>query len=68
MKYVVLIEKTATGYSAHVPDLPGCIAAATTYDETVQLINEAIPFHIEGMRMHGEVVPEPSTLAETVEV
>jgi predicted RNase H-like HicB family nuclease len=68
VKYVVLIEKTASGYSAHVPDLPGCIAAASTYDGTVQLINEAIPFHIEGMRMNGDVVPEPSTLAETVEV
>lgn len=68
MKYVVLIERTATGYSAHVPDLPGCIAAATTYHETVQLINEAIPFHIEGLRMNGDMVPEPSTLAETVEV
>lgn len=68
MKYVVLIEKTPTGYSAHVPDLPGCIAAANTYDATVQLINEAIPFHLEGMRMNGESIPEPSTLAETVEV
>ena len=38
-KYVVLIEKTANGYSAHVPDLPGCIAAATTYPETLALIH-----------------------------
>jgi predicted RNase H-like HicB family nuclease len=67
-KYVALIEKTATGYSAHVPDLPGCIAAAGTYDETVGLIAEAIEFHIEGMRLHGEQVPAPSTTAELVEV
>jgi predicted RNase H-like HicB family nuclease len=32
-KYVALIEKTSTGYSAHVPDLPGCVAAAATYKE-----------------------------------
>jgi predicted RNase H-like HicB family nuclease len=67
-KYVALIEKTSTGYSAHVPDLPGCIAAAGTYVETVDLIHEAIEFHIEGMLLHGEMVPEPVTLAETVEV
>lgn len=67
-KYVALIEKTGNGYSAHVPDLPGCIAAAFTYDETVKLIHEAIEFHVEGMRLHGEQVPEPSTLAELVEV
>ena len=67
-RYVALIEKTGTGYSAHVPDLPGCVAAAATYDETVRLIHDAIEFHIEGMLLHGEAVPEPTTLAETVEV
>ncbi len=67
-KYVALIEKTGTGCSAHVPDLPGCIAAAETYRETVSLIHEAIEFHIEGMLLHGEHVPEPTTLAEMVEV
>jgi predicted RNase H-like HicB family nuclease len=45
-RYVALIEKTGTGYSAHVPDLPGCIAAAESYGETVKLIHEAIEFHI----------------------
>ncbi len=67
-RYVALIEKTNTGYSAHVPDLPGCVAAAATYAETLDLIQEAIEFHIEGMLLHGERVPEPVTLAETVEV
>jgi predicted RNase H-like HicB family nuclease len=67
-RYVALIEKTGTGYSAHVPDLPGCIAAAEGYEETVQLIHEAIEFHIEGMILHGERVPAPTTRAETVEV
>ena len=68
IRYVALIEKTGTGYSAHVPDLPGCIAAAETYDETVQLIHDAMEFHIEGMILHGEKVPPPTTAAESVEV
>jgi predicted RNase H-like HicB family nuclease len=67
-RYVALIEKTGTGYSAHVPDLPGCIAAAENYGETVKLIHEAIEFHSEGMLLHGERVPAPTTLAELVEV
>lgn len=67
-RYVALIEKTGTGFSAHVPDLPGCVAAAATYGETVSLIHEAIEFHIAGMLLHGEYVPEPTTLAELVEV
>jgi predicted RNase H-like HicB family nuclease len=67
-RFVALIEKTGKGYSAHVPDLPGCVAAAPSYSETVNLIHEAIEFHIEGMILQGEDVPEPTTLAETVEV
>ena len=45
--YTVFFEPTASGYSAHVPDLPGCIAVAPTLEETRQLIREAIEFHIE---------------------
>lgn len=67
-KYTVFIEPTATGYSAYVPDLPGCVAAAATLEETRQLIKEAIEFHIEGMRMNGDAVPEPTQLVEQVEV
>ena len=54
-RYTVFIEPTATGYSAHVPDLPGCIAAASTLEETRQLIKEAIEFHVEGMRINGDL-------------
>ncbi|MBV9745420.1 MAG: type II toxin-antitoxin system HicB family antitoxin [Acidobacteriia bacterium] len=63
-KYLVFFEKTATGYSAHLPDLPGCVAAAPTLEETRLLIREAIEFHIEGLRLHGEAIPEPTTLVE----
>ena len=41
-KYTVFFGQTATGYSAHVPDLPGCVAAGATLEETRQLIREAI--------------------------
>jgi predicted RNase H-like HicB family nuclease len=67
-KYTVFFEPTATGYSAHVPDLPGCVAAASTLEETRQLMREAIEFHIEGMRMHGEAIPEPTPHIEQIEV
>jgi predicted RNase H-like HicB family nuclease len=66
--YTVFIEETATGYSAHVPDLPGCVAAASTLDETRELIREAIEFHIEGMRLSGELVPEPTRRVEQIDV
>jgi predicted RNase H-like HicB family nuclease len=67
-RYTVFIEPTATGFSAYVPDLPGCVAAASTLEETRDLIKEAIEFHIEGMRMNGEVIPEPTRHVEQIEV
>jgi predicted RNase H-like HicB family nuclease len=66
MKYAVLFEKTQTGYSAYVPDLPGCIAAGSSFEETADLMREAIHLHIEGMREDGESIPEPTTIAEYI--
>jgi predicted RNase H-like HicB family nuclease len=66
--YTVFFEPTATGYSAHVPDLPGCIAAAATLEETRELMREAIEFHIEGMRINGDAVPEPTPHIEQIDV
>lgn len=68
MKYVVIIEKTGTGYSAYLPDLPGCIAAAPTQEEVMRLLSEAVPDHIQLMREHGEPVPAPSTEIRNLEV
>jgi predicted RNase H-like HicB family nuclease len=62
LKYLVLFRRTKTGYSAHVRDLPGCVAAAATLEVTRHLIREAIEFHIEGMRLHGEAVPDTPKL------
>ena len=68
MKYLVVYEKSETGWGAYVPDLPGLGAAGKTLDETKQLIREAIDFHIKGMKLHGESVPEPSVITEYLSV
>jgi predicted RNase H-like HicB family nuclease len=67
MKYLVIYEHTPTGFSAFVPDLPGCVAAGAALDETRKLIAGAIELHLSGMREDGESIPEPS-LFEMVEV
>ncbi len=33
MRYAVVIEKTETGYSAYVPDLPGCVSVGGTREQ-----------------------------------
>ncbi len=59
MKYTIVLEKGDSGFGAFVPDLPGCIAAGETREETLTLIQEAIQFHIEGLKEAGESVAAP---------
>ena len=68
MRYAIVVEKGPTSYGAYVPDLPGCVAAAATWEEVLQLIREAIEFHREEMRQDGLAVPEPSSGVEYVEL
>jgi predicted RNase H-like HicB family nuclease len=65
MKYLVIYEKTATGYSAYAPDLPGCITTGPTLEETERFMREAIEFHLEGLREDGLPVPAPTTTADS---
>lgn len=50
MKFIVVIEKGENSYGAYVPDLPGCVAVGESREEALQLIKEAIDFHIEPLR------------------
>ncbi len=68
MRYMVVIEKGPTSWGAHVPDLPGCAAVGESREEVLELIREAIEFHIEGLRIDGLPIPEPSSQGEFVEV
>ena len=60
-KYLIIIEKTNTGFSAYSPDLHGCIATGANKDETLKNIHEAIDFHLEGMILENIDIPEPET-------
>lgn len=68
MKYLVIYEKSESGWGAYAPDLPGLGVAGSTLDEVKSLIREAVEFHLEGMRQHGEAIPEPSASPDYVTV
>lgn len=68
MEYLVVVEKGGSGYGAHVPDLPGCVAVGESRREVLRLIREAIELHIETLRARGEPVPEPASKSEIVKV
>lgn len=68
MQYAIIIEKSATGYGAYVPDLPGCVAVAETEGEVRALIREAVEFHLESLQEEGTPIPAPSSRVEYIEV
>jgi predicted RNase H-like HicB family nuclease len=68
MRYAIVIEKGESNYGAYVPDLPGCVATGATIEEAQREIQEAIEFHLEGMRADGLPIPEPSSRVDYVEV
>ena len=64
----MIYEKSESGWGAYVPDLPGLGVAADSLEEVKKLIREGIEFHLEGMKLHGEPIPEPSAHIEYVSV
>lgn len=67
-RYLIIIEDTATGYSSYSPDLPGCVATGRTPREVERQMHDAIAFHIDGLRLAGEQIPEPRSQASYCEV
>lgn len=59
--YVVVVSRIRTGYSAHVPDLPGCIATGRTLAQMLRLMDDGIQMHARGMRQDGLKVQRPRT-------
>ena len=67
-KYLIIVETTETGYSAFSPDVPGCGSTGITKDEVERNIQEAIEFHLEGLRQEGYEVPEPTTYSSYIDI
>jgi len=67
-RYPVIIEQTGTGFSAYSPDVPGCVAAGDTQEETRRNFQDALAEHFEAMRELGEPIPEPHSSVDYVEV
>jgi predicted RNase H-like HicB family nuclease len=65
-RYLVIFEKTSTGYSAYVPDLPGCVATGPDKTSTEELIYEAVKFHIEGLVAENNEIPPGNAESEVL--
>jgi predicted RNase H-like HicB family nuclease len=60
MRFLIRVYRYEGNYSAMVPDLPGCVAAADTVEETLTLMTEAVALHLDAMQQHGETIPTPT--------
>lgn len=63
-RYIIIFEKTATGFGAYAPDIPGVGVTGRTKEEAETLMYEAIKFHFEGLELEGLPLPESISEAE----
>ena len=68
MKFLIVVEKAKTGYSAYSPDLPGCVATGPTRQRAVSRMRSAVRFHLAGLRAQGRRVPIPKAFSTYVEI
>ena len=64
-RYVILIAEAGNNSSAHVL---GVTATGATIGEVTDELRDALEFHLEGVHLAGEPLPEPSDIASAVDV
>ncbi|UXE59629.1 MAG: type II toxin-antitoxin system HicB family antitoxin [Woronichinia naegeliana WA131] len=54
-QYLIVLEKSDTGFSAYSPDVAGCIATGETLEATIALMRSALALHLADT----ETLPKP---------
>lgn len=67
-KILIEIVRTETGYGAHAPHYPGCVATGKTLDETRDRMLDALEWHLKGMQEDGLELQPDSNYCEIVNV
>ncbi|HEY5265373.1 MAG TPA: type II toxin-antitoxin system HicB family antitoxin [Acidimicrobiales bacterium] len=67
-EYTIVIEDAGTNFAAYVIGLDGVITTGKTIDEVIENMREAIPFHLEGLRLNGDEPLEPMPIVKTVQI
>jgi predicted RNase H-like HicB family nuclease len=67
-RYAIVIEKTQSGFSAHVPDLPSCWAEGPTLGLVQHTIRQVVGAHFASLRARGLEIPAPSSQVAYLEV
>jgi predicted RNase H-like HicB family nuclease len=67
-RFLVVIEKTESNFSAYSPDLPGCIATGKTCEDAESSMYEALTFHLQGLQEDNIAIAESSSFAEVMAI
>lgn len=66
MEYLVVIERAGKGFSAYIPDVPGCVATGTTPEKVRARLAEALEMHLAGLSEDGLPKPSPAARADYI--
>jgi transcriptional regulator with XRE-family HTH domain len=68
LRFSIVAERTAAGYSAYCPDLPGCAATAASRGDVERAMRDAIAAQLQSMRRAGSPIPQPTSYTTVVSV
>ena len=66
-KYLIVLEKSSTGFSAYSPDIWGCITTGETLEETRNNMQSALSFHLQAIANDNEPIPQPRSIESYVD-
>ena len=64
LRYAVVFEKTPNNWCAYAPDVSGCVSVGGSWVEMLEMMDEALTFHMEGTLEDGDPLPEPKMSIE----
>lgn len=67
-RFLIVIEKTKSNYSAYSPDLPGCVATGKTREAAERNMHQAVEMHVQGLLEDNLPIPEGTASAEYIAI
>jgi len=55
---VIFESQPEGGFTAYVPDLPGCVSEGRTLEEATEMIRDAMAGYLASLKDRGQTVPQ----------
>lgn len=64
----MIIQVEPNGFSASCPDLPGCFTEGETWEELMEMAEDAVTTYLSALSASGEPIAEPTHRVATIQV